>query len=185
VSKQKNIYKNCHHKPAIYIAIVLTTLFALLLQPLLLQLLLPQAYFAHSRAFAAPAAQPATCSTANNDVGGIIFRDFNASGIQDALELGVLPADSVNMVVYAYDETNTVVATAAISDDGTYSFPALLATYPNVRLELGGVPSYLQPGASGPNNGTSNIRVDAATCTADVGLNRPADFCGPDPSICR
>jgi len=135
------------------------------------------------RALAARAQQLAACNAANGDLGGVIFRDFNANGTQDAREPGVLPADSTAMQVYAYDDTNSQLATATIANDGTYNFPALLTNYSNVRLELGGVPAYLEPGASGPNNNTSSHSFDVATCRADFSLNRPTDFCQSDPNI--
>ena len=174
------------NRTQIYLCVITLVLSSILFQPLL-----PQLYFVPTAAYAAslqdkPSTvieQLAACSPANDDLGGTIFRDFNANGLQDTLEPGIFPVDSAGMSVYAYDDANTLVATAKVASDGTYSFPALLASNSDVRLELGNIPAYLQPGASGPNNSTSADSFDTATCNADFGLNRPTDFCQANPNI--
>lgn len=118
-----------------------------------------------------------------NDLGGTIFRDGNANGVLEATDIGLDGVKHGPIVVYAYDDSNTVVVTSTVSITGTYNFPALFDTYSDIRLEFGGLPDYLQIGYSGSNNGTATQFFQAGTCSADLIVLNPAQYCQEAASI--
>src|SRR5690242_5737418 len=79
-------------------------------------------------------------------VTGLVFRDYNANGVQDANEPGV-----GGVTVTAYGAAGTVVGTAASSSAlttlGTYSISWASADT-QVRLEFTGLPGIAQQGAA-------------------------------------
>ncbi len=121
-----------------------------------------------------PLAPTATCDTGLNDIGGTLWRDYNADGVNDALEPGFGVA---GMVVSAYEDGNaTPVATTSVDSDGTYVFSGL-ADGRSFRLEFSGLPSYLEFGAVGTNSESHVQFVRAATCSADLSVMVPTDYC--------
>ncbi|MEZ4866465.1 MAG: SdrD B-like domain-containing protein [Caldilineaceae bacterium] len=118
----------------------------------------------------------ATC--AGTGIMGTVFRDYNANGVQDALEPGI-----GGMVVTAYD-ANGGSASCETPTTGQYGInPA--GAYP-VRLEFtlpaSGELDFLHPGATNGAAQTSVIFVDAATSGLAVGFNNPGQYCGASPS---
>lgn len=111
---------------------------------------------------------------------GIVFRDYNANGTQDATEPGV-----GGITINAFDDTGLVVGTATSS-----ATPASLGQYTiswtgpdtRVRLEFSGLPGIEQPGAFGAGSGTSVQFVDD-TDVANYGINRPSDYCLASPNL--
>jgi uncharacterized repeat protein (TIGR01451 family) len=132
-----------------------------------------------------------------NFVTGIVFRDFNASGVRDAAEPG-----AGGITITAYNAAGTVVGTTTsfatqclgagapiaactgvgVPALGSYSLGILAETA--VRVEFTGVPAGSQPGAFGTGSGTS-VQFVAAGGTANFGINRPGDFCGAVPGDIR
>lgn len=121
---------------------------------------------------------PFTCVVGNNDIGGLIFRDFNQNGTQDALEPGFGVA---GMIVTAYDEANIAVATASVNANGHYVFAGIAGI--DYRLELSGLPSYLEHGVAGAQSLSSVRFINAASCSADFTVNNPVDYCQADPDF--
>ncbi len=116
-------------------------------------------------------------------VSGFVFRDYNANGRQDAREPGV-----GGITVTAFDPNNVAVASATTSATaatlGQYAL-AIPGATTKLRVEFTGLPSYLQPGAFGPQSGTSVQFVDTSggSATASMGVNNPADFSTKDATL--
>jgi uncharacterized repeat protein (TIGR01451 family)/LPXTG-motif cell wall-anchored protein len=114
-------------------------------------------------------------------VNGQVYRDFNASGTQDALEPGV-----AGITVTAFDASGVVIGTATTIDDpnpaldGTYS---LIITAPDgeVRVEFTGLPTFLRSGPAGGQSATTVTFVDCsggATMNGiDLALANPGQYC--------
>ena len=121
---------------------------------------------------------PGTCVLGNNDIGGIVFRDFNQNGSQDLLEPGFGVA---GMIVTAYNAANVVVATANIQADGSYSFMGIAGI--DYRIELSGLPDFLEFGVVGAQIQSSVRFINSANCSADFSVNNPVDYCQADPDF--
>lgn len=107
---------------------------------------------------------------------GTVFRDYNLDGIfQPALpnnEIGI-----PNVIVNAYDATNTVIATTTSAANGTYTLPF---TVP-VRIEFEmPAPSRCVDSSVDFSSfvaGGENIRfINAATANVDYGIQNPEDY---------
>ncbi len=124
----------------------------------------------------APVAKAAACT--GGGISGVTFRDYNANGLQDALEPGLR-----GIVVTAYDAAGSVISCESTAD-GTYGLDPMGA-YP-VRLEFtlpsDGSLDFLQPGTAGSASRTSVTFVDAPTAAVNTGFSNPADFCGTNPA---
>ena len=106
-------------------------------------------------------------------VTGTVFRDYNANGVQDAGEPGF-----EGLTVTVYDSLGTAYPSASgiLTDaNGGYTVSGLNDSY---RVEFSGFPAWLQsvPFASG--NSESRVQfVGGSTCTANLGVNDPVDYC--------
>ena len=112
-----------------------------------------------------------------DEILGRVFRDLDGDGVRDATESGFGEA---GMVVTAYDSSNSVVASAPIGSDGSYSLSGV--TFP-VRLELSGLPSGLQFSGTGAGSSTGILFVGAAAADANFAVSAPADYCGSNPRL--
>lgn len=121
-------------------------------------------------------AQAAACT--GSGITGVTFRDYNANGLQDALEPGLS-----GIVVTAYDAANGVSSCESTAD-GTYGIDPV-GSYP-VRLEftlpMDGSLNFLQPGAAGSISRTNVTFVSTPTANVNTGFSNPADFCGANPA---
>ena len=115
-------------------------------------------------------------TTAFANIGGTVFRDYNANGAQDALEGGVAA-----ITVRATDASGAVVASTTSAADGVYALAGLTAGE-NYRVEFGGEPTFLKQGANGLGAGSS-IRFVSDGATVNHGLNNPADYCQANPQL--
>jgi len=137
-----------------------------------LSLLLPALSLVFLLGFVAlPTSSFAQCDPANDDLGGTIWRDFNSNGLFDSTESWY---DGI--IVTAYDNDGTAY-TATISTNGTYSFPGIFASQTHVRLEFSGLPSFLESGVQGADNGTAVQIHTAPSCDANFGVQNPATVC--------
>ncbi len=124
--------------------------------------------------FARPAQQPGNCV-----IQGTAYRDYNASGAQDALEPGV-----EDILVTAFDADGSAVDTATTAADGSYQLDTLPAA-DEIRLEFTNLPSYLRYGPVGTGSNTS---VNFLTCgtnqgTIDIAVANPGQFCSANPDV--
>ena len=92
-----------------------------------------------------------------NDIQGMVYRDEDCTGSLSGTDFGIKALGS--MIFVTYDVNGTVVATTAVSDDGTYIFADIIPTVPReesaIRLEFGGVPCWLKPSKKGANSFTT------------------------------
>lgn len=105
------------------------------------------------------------------EIGGNVFNDANASGTREAGEGG-----AAGVTVTAYNSAGTLVGTQVSDAQGIFKFTGLTAAQP-YRLEYTWADGYVKSGAIGSSSGTSVQFVTSGTCTANFGINYPANYC--------
>jgi SdrD B-like domain len=108
------------------------------------------------------------------NVTGIVFRDFNANGLQSAtnpIEPGV---PGVTVKVFKADGTQ-VGANLTTALDGTYSVS--VGNTNDFRVEFSNFPIAFFSGSKGTGSNTSTQFVKGGA-TANLGINYPSDYCG-------
>jgi len=110
------------------------------------------------------------------NITGTVFRDFDSNGEQDISEPGV-----ISITVSAYDDAGFVISTTT-NITGEYTL-ATLTDGTSYRIEVSDIPSYLQPGVSGANNGTTVLFATSPSDDIDVALQNPTDYCESDPEL--
>lgn len=125
----------------------------------------------------AQVADAQTCSS--NEVGGIVFHDYDADGTQDSAELG---EQGVSVSAYASD--NSLLATTSTDADGEYVITGLTAGTA-LRLEFSGLDSSLYYGPAASSGAGTSVRFVTAdgSCSVNVGLSYPYRYCQTDPRI--
>ncbi|GIV31547.1 MAG: hypothetical protein KatS3mg029_0898 [Saprospiraceae bacterium] len=121
------------------------------------------------------------CTGASTEIGGKVFRDFNANGVFDNSNT-FKEQPMAGVTVKAFDDDDPPAlpsATATTATDGTYLLTGLApgSTY---RIEFTWSFSWLQPGAAG---GTTCQFASAGSCNVDLAVNNPADYCQEDPML--
>lgn len=101
------------------------------------------------------------------EIGGSVFRDYNADGALDAAEPGV-----PGITVTAYDNGGTAAATTATDADGNYTLTGLTDGV-EYRIELTNVPDYLRPGPVGASSQTTVAFASSPDIDVQVGLHNP------------
>ncbi len=117
-----------------------------------------------------------SATTVYADIGGTIFRDFNLNGVADALEPGV-----ENIVVTAYDDTGTAVATDTTATDGSYNL--VIPAAGRYRVEVSGLPSYLKPGTAISGVTQPLVSIIDNGVTHNVGLSNAGEYSQANPDI--
>ena len=107
-------------------------------------------------------------------VSGTVFRDYNATGVQDSGEPGV---EGISIDVF--DATGANVGSTTTATDGTFSAALSVGAGTDVRVELGGIPSYLAPGPFGSDSATTLFFAQSGDTGLSVGLANPGQHC-PD-----
>jgi hypothetical protein len=108
---------------------------------------------------------------AGTEIGGTVFHDANANGINEAGEQG-----AAGITIQAYNNAGTLVATQTSGTNGVYKFTGLTAGQP-YRLEYTWADGYLKSGAIGTGSGTSVQFVNSGSCVANFGVNFPPNYC--------
>ncbi len=116
----------------------------------------------------------AACGTDN--IGGIVFQDYNADGIREANEGGV-----PGVAVTAYDSAGAVIAITTTITDGTYVLNVPNGT--NVRVEFTGLPAGFLPGPHGPDSSTLATFVTSPDCNVSLGVNKPSEYSDGNPTL--
>ncbi|QIP15075.1 DUF11 domain-containing protein [Spirosoma aureum] len=129
--------------------------------------------------YTAPSAcQPTACPA--NTLGGTVYYDFDANGIQATGEtVGVQ-----NVTVTAFPKIGSPVSTTTDAF-GIFSLTIPTTAYP-VRLEYSNIPAFLSGGKSGPNGTNSRTTVQfisAPTCTASLGVLNQNEYCETNPLL--
>ncbi len=123
-----------------------------------------------STTYNAPAACPITACSGNN-LGGMVFKDFNDNGIKEPGETAGVASIAVKGI--ACDGTTY---TGTTDGYGYYSLPVPANKYP-VRVEFSNVPSVYKLGVNGVGSRTSVQFVSAPTCNINLGIVNPIDYC--------
>jgi protocatechuate 3,4-dioxygenase beta subunit len=108
---------------------------------------------------------------------GTVFRDYNANGINDGANERGIPG----ITVTAYDMDGVNQGSILTDSAGNYTLNA--GGSGPYRIEFSGWPSYLQPSAQGPDNGSSVQFLEDATNPVDFALFNPNDYNQPNPAI--
>ncbi len=116
-----------------------------------------------------------SCVSGTGRVGGTVYTDFDANGVQLPSEPGL---SGITVKIYACDASgnSTLVGTTTTDFTGNYYFSGLTdgVTY---RVEFSNVPSQFAQSSQGSNSGTSVQFVKSPSCGVSLGLNDPADYC--------
>ncbi len=119
-----------------------------------------------------------TISSADpTNVTGMVFTDYNDNGVRDQGDVAV-PL----VTVTAFDATGNQVAQTTTLADGSYTFSGI-ADGTQLRIEFSNIPSNLRPGAFGVDSGTTVQFVTVPAAGADLGLNKPDEYCNENPWI--
>ena len=105
-----------------------------------------------------------------------VYRDFNANATADGSE-----PDVGSLTVTAYQADGTSAVATYNASNGLYEFTA--GQVPNgtaVRIEVTGLPAYLQPGAAG---NTTVAFAAGGDGTVQIGVNNPDQYCQGDPTV--
>ena len=116
---------------------------------------------------------------AAGEITGTVYRDHNADGTQGINDPGV-----ISITVSAYNDAGFVVS-ATTNYSGEYTLPGLVdgTAY---RVEVTGLPSHLEPGASGTDSDTTVtfVTMDGdGVDDVDVALQNPATYCENNPKL--
>ncbi|GAB4042374.1 SdrD B-like domain-containing protein [Spirosoma litoris] len=118
----------------------------------------------------------ACITTANAQVKGIVFRDFDLNGIRSdtlPIEVGV-----AGVTVLAFVDLSKTPISTTTAADGSYSFNSTdVPAGKIVRVEFAGLPTGDYNGPFGTGSGTSVQFITAPSTTANLGINYPADYC--------
>ncbi|MEZ0483965.1 SdrD B-like domain-containing protein [Fibrella aquatica] len=122
---------------------------------------------------------PAPCfPLACAGLGGAVFKDFNADGVQQSGETVGLPDVMVRAITRGGD-----VFTTATDSMGKYTLAVPPVAYP-VRVEFTNVPTYAGNGTpNGPDGRTTVQFVNAPDCDVDLGVLNAQEHCQSDPLI--
>ncbi|CAN5605541.1 hypothetical protein BH10CHL1_BH10CHL1_03290 [soil metagenome] len=124
-----------------------------------------------------------TATLATTPIAGTVFRDFNSDGLITAN--GTVTDTGVSGVtVTAYDKNGTAVGSATSAADGTYTINSTGAG--PYRVEFSNLPSGYEPTAHDTGNGTSTqfVTTAAGASGVNLGINKPAEYCQDNPSLC-
>ncbi len=125
--------------------------------------------FISNNVFAAP-----TCDT--NDIGGTVFRDLDADGEQDTIEVGIS-----GVVVSASNSAGVVQGTATTDSTGDWKISDIAGSA--LRIEISSFPDYLYSGAVGAGSNAAVTFSSSASCGINFALNNPSDYCEADPTL--
>jgi hypothetical protein len=127
-------------------------------------------------------AQPCTGSSTN--IGGVVFKDFNASGIKDAAE-----TLQSGVEIKVYDCTGTLVGSDISDANGNWFVTVPIAPSATVkyRVEFTIPTALASTGLQSSLNGTGSKTdvqfVAAASCTTNFGVTYPSDYCQVNPDL--
>ncbi|MBE2224705.1 MAG: hypothetical protein IAF02_24405, partial [Anaerolineae bacterium] len=112
-----------------------------------------------------------------NQVKGVVFRDYNADGVNDIAEPGV-----AGITITAYGASGAAVDADTTDANGNYTLTGLTDSVA-YRLEMTGLPDYLQPGSVGIDSNTSVVFVTSPATNVQFGVFNPADYCQNNPNM--
>ncbi|MEY4927040.1 MAG: hypothetical protein RI894_1476, partial [Bacteroidota bacterium] len=120
------------------------------------------------------------------NTGGQVFRDFNNNGIKDTYETEGISGVTVTAFYDNSGATGTATTTTDYKGQYTFATGAGANQIPSgakVRIEFSGLPTGVQPTATGTNNATAVQFFTAPVCGKDMGANYPTDYCQANPNV--
>lgn len=115
----------------------------------------------------------------NQPITGTVFRDFNGNGTRD-LSTEIMEIGVPGVVVTAYNSNGTDLPVATTtSATGAYTLATGAGSY---RVEFTAFPTGFYETMVGTDNGTA-VRLVTSGSTLNLGLNRPSEYCQPNPSV--
>ena len=121
----------------------------------------------------------AQCVAGSNDLGGNVFRDYNADGV----DAGDSEPGVGGITVNAYADNNALIATTVVQPNGDYNFTDVFASNDAIRLEFVDLPSFLKEGSGGPDSGTATQFHSVGTCNANFSVSNPGEYCQANPTM--
>ncbi|MEZ0483144.1 SdrD B-like domain-containing protein [Fibrella aquatica] len=122
-----------------------------------------------------------SCTASPTSLGGTAYRDFNSDGAQGSSEPGM---SNVTVTLFSCDANGASAQIVTMQTDinGDYSFTGLTAgtTY---RVEFSNLPAGYAPTFRGTENGTTVQFTKPGSCSTNVGLNYPDDYCQTSPRL--
>ncbi|MBO0935272.1 DUF11 domain-containing protein [Fibrella sp. HMF5335] len=113
-------------------------------------------------------------------ISGTVYRDFNGDGTFAAATAEVKEVGVQGIVVTAYSSnSSTAPISATTSSTGGYTLTTGGGLF---RLEFTNVPTGFYETMTGVDNGTG-IRFAAGGDVVNLGVNRPAEYCPPNPPV--
>ncbi|NNM29502.1 MAG: hypothetical protein HKO57_08270, partial [Akkermansiaceae bacterium] len=106
-----------------------------------------------------------------NRIKGIVFRDYDADGIQDVREPGV-----AGITVVARNAAGIILSSTTSGTDGSYLLSVSDGVH--VRVEFLGLPAHLAPGPTAAGVGSSVQFVTAPAAQIDFATHNPAEHVG-------
>ncbi|MBK8722323.1 MAG: hypothetical protein IPL95_08675 [Saprospiraceae bacterium] len=120
---------------------------------------------------------PLACNT--NELGGIIYLDYNSNGIKDIGEyLG-----EKNIKINAVDKNDILYSTMS-DENGLYKLNIPVANYP-VRVEFSNIPNkYKNTSSVSPNGNNTMVQfVKVPSCSINLGLIDEIGYCENNPKF--
>ncbi|MFN8344918.1 MAG: SdrD B-like domain-containing protein [Spirosomataceae bacterium] len=114
--------------------------------------------------------QPTACGA--NQLGGIVYRDFNSNGIKENSEMSGV----ADVMVVAFDCAGTAYGPVKTDASGKYAFPGTSMKFP-VRVEFSGLTGVNSSTIYGTGSGTTVQFIQQATCDANLGIINPTAYC--------
>lgn len=111
-----------------------------------------------------------------NEIGGIVFRDFDGNGVRGHGESPLSGA-----IVTAYDASGLPAGSATTDADGTWTITAAVGT--PLRLEISGLGSSLRSGPSGGSSGSSVRFVTSPAGNVNFGVVMPTGDTAGEPFL--
>ncbi len=121
----------------------------------------------------------APCGTAGT-LGGIVYKDPDANGIQSAAQQG-LGAGLSGVTVTVFGNAGQV-ATTTTDANGKYNFTGL-SNATKYRIEFSNYPAGWKPSQNGTNNGTNVQFATTPSCNVNFALLIPSEYCQDNPNV--
>ncbi|MBL7826087.1 MAG: hypothetical protein JNJ57_05610, partial [Saprospiraceae bacterium] len=129
---------------------------------------------------------PTTCPGGAGVIGGKAFIDYNQDGVQQSGETNVQAG--VEVRIYGCDASgaSTFLSATTTDIDGNYYFSGLTdgQTYRvEFALPAGLIAKDYRLGNNGADSRTTVQFVNSPTCSTDIGVFIPSDFCDSNPQV--
>ncbi len=117
-------------------------------------------------------------SCPSDSLGGTVWIDYNANGVEDTYEQGRVE----DVAVSVYDCDGNLVATDTTDGNGVWFVDPMGITFP-VRVEFSNIPSSTYWTLQGMDSETSVQFIDMPRCDVDVALEDGSRYCESNPTM--